>query len=362
MNFLKNIFGKTAQPVKTNITNVDFWNWFQTEEKIFFDVVKNNGDIEKGFFEKLSAKLAELKDGFFFLVGMFDENTVELIITADGNIPNIVFAEELVAQAPKLAGWKFTALKPPIDANIEMNGYSFNSDNLFFYSNINKDYPDQIDISIVHNDLTIDNRSQLETGVFIFLDNYLGELNFVNAIDDLNIIGKGDATEELVPITKLKDFLIWREKEFIEKYEGVRYDTATDEHAIMEAQLESGNRLIAVINTQLLNWDSKASHPWVAVLTIKYKGQQGMPDKKDQEVLYTIQETIEKELTDKDGYLTIGRQTANDEREIYFACKEFRKPSKVLFNIQTAYANAFNIEYTIYKDKYWQSFERFRRN
>ena len=65
------------------------------------------------------------------------------------------------------------------------------------------------------------------------------------------------------------------------------------------------------------------------------------------------------ELKDVDGYLNIGRQTANGEREIYFACKDFRKPSKIFFKIQTNYSNSFEIDYDIYKDKYWQSFNRF---
>jgi hypothetical protein len=45
---------------------------------------------------------------------MYDENTVELVLTADGNTKNIVFVEELVEQAPRIEGWKFTALKPAL--------------------------------------------------------------------------------------------------------------------------------------------------------------------------------------------------------------------------------------------------------
>src|SRR5690606_20493277 len=109
MSFIKNIFGKKDKPIKSYS---DFWNWFQNNEKTFFNVVKSHKDIEKGFFDKLSPKLAELKDGYFYLTGMYDDNTVELVLTADGNTKNIVFIEELIEQAPKINGWKFTALKP----------------------------------------------------------------------------------------------------------------------------------------------------------------------------------------------------------------------------------------------------------
>jgi hypothetical protein len=364
MSFLKNILGKKETPIKNYS---DFWNWFQDNEKTFFNVVKSHKDIEKGFFDKLSPKLAELKEGYFYLTGMYDDNTVELVLTADGNTKNIVFIEELVEKAPKINGWKFTALKPAMDIEnvaIDMAGYKFDSENLFFYSNDHADYPDEIDISVIHNERTEENKQQIGNGTYIFLDNYLGELDFLNNIDNLKIISKHEAEKELVPIAKLKDFLTWRQKEFIEKYEGVRYDTQNDEHSILEAELESGNKLIAVVNTQLLNWDSKTSHPWIAVITLKYDGRNnnGMPNENDYQSLNEIEESIMQQLSDKDGYLNIGRQTANNERDIYFASKDFRKPSKVFFKTQQDHSNKFEIEYDIYKDKYWQSFERFRPN
>ena len=84
-----------------------------------------------------------------------------------------------------------------------------------------------------------------------------------------------------------------------------------------------------------------------------------MPHKDDYQLLDSIQEEILQELKDQDGYLNIGRQTADNERELYFAGKDFRLPSKVFYNILQAYSDRFEIEYEIYKDKYWQSFEKF---
>lgn len=364
MSFLKNIFGKKDEPIKSYS---DFWSWFQKNEKDFLNVVKSRQNIEKGFFDKLSPKLAELKDGYYYVTGMYDDNTVELVLTADGTIKNIVFIEELVEAAPKIEGWKFTALKPSLkieDVTIKMGGIEFSSENLFFYSNELPNNPDEIDVCIIHNDITDDNRQQIINGTYIFLDNYLGELDLVNNIDNLQVITKSEAKKELVPIDKLKDFLIWRQKEFVEKYEGVRYDTENDEYSIMEAELESGNMLLAVINTDLLEWDRQASHPWLAVMTLKYDGSKnnGMPNNSDYELLGSIEDEIMLSLKDKDGNLNIGRQTANNERDIYFACKDFRKASKVFYETQKKYGDKFEIEYDIYKDKYWQTLERFKQH
>lgn len=364
MNFLKKIFGTKGEPIKSY---EEFWNWFQKNEKTFFKVVKEKGDINKVFFDRLSVKLNELKEGFYYSTGLFDENTVELILTADGTVKNIVFVEELVDAAPKIDGWLFTKLKPPLeikDVTIKMNGYQFKKDNISFYANDLSDFPDEIDIAVVHNDLNEENQTTITNGTFIFLDNFLGELNLVTSVDTVKVIGKDNVSKKLVPIEKLKDFLIWREKEFIEKYHGVRYDTENDSHSMLEAKLKNGNPLLAIINTGLLQWDCKASHPWLLNVELKYSGENtnGMPDDKTYKLLNKIEDEIVNELKDFDGYLNIGRQTADGVREIYFACKDFRKPSKVMYNMELKYSGRLEVSYDIYKDKYWQSLSHFVNN
>ena len=318
--------------------------------------------LKKGFSINLPPKLNELKDGFFFLTGMYDNDTVELVVTPEGIVKNIVFVEELINSAPNIQGWKFTALKAALDikdVNIDMNGYSFNREKISFYSNESVEYPDEIDITIVHNDFDEENKSLITTGTYIFLDNYIGELNFVTTIDNIKFISKNVAQKE-----KLKEFLIWRKKEFIEKCEGVMLYTETANHYILEAELKSGNKLIATINTDILNWENKASHPWILTVEIKYNGEDynGMPDEDTYQLLDEIGNEILKELKDSDGFLNIGRQTADGVREIYFACEDFRKPSKVLNEVQKKYRQESELTYDIYIDKYWQSFKRFNSN
>ena len=190
--------------------------------------------------------------------------------------------EELVDTAPTLSNWKFTALKPELDienVSIKMADFVFDKDSLFFYSNDHRDCPDEIDITIIHRDFDEEKKSSIINGTYIFLDNYLGELNSVTTIDSLTVIGKNEAKKELIPIVKLKDFLIWRQKEFIEKYEGDRHSTESDSYSSLEAELKNGGILIATVNSTLLEWDRKASHPWILSVEIKYNGDgnNGMP-------------------------------------------------------------------------------------
>lgn len=360
MKFLSNIFGKDKEEVVHSFG--DFWTWFIDNEKQFYSIVKTRGDIEHDMLDKITPKLSQLHDGIFLLCGMQNEDTAELILTPDGNIKHIVFAEEIVAAAPEIDGWKFTALKPEADEGfyIGMQGLKVGEENLYFYANELWEQPDEIDIIIVHDDLNEDNSEAVKHAVFIFLDNYLGELTFATAIDNLSIIGKHEAEKELRPIIELKPYLAKRQNDFMEKYEGSRINTDDDAHSVMEAELESGFPLVAVVNTTLLTWDRKPSHPWIVDVEFKFDGNEfGLADENTYEILNNIEEDILAELKDADGYLNIGRETAKGVRSVYFACKEFRKPSKVLHEIRKRNAYGIEMDFEIYKDKYWQSFNHF---
>ncbi len=361
MTFLKTLFGKKEKPIQSNL---DFWNWFQKNEEIFYNTLKQQGDIKKIFFDKLAPKLDELKDGFWYLAGMYDDTTAELILTADGVIKNIAFVEELVEAAPTMPNWKITALKQPNDINkysIEMEGYKFNDKTMNFYPIDHPTMPDEIDIVITHKDLNDENKRVITNGVYLAIDNSLGELNSITTIDNLTIQHPNTAEKDLIPLEKLKDFIIWREKEFVEKYKGLRHNTDNDSYSSLEATLNNGLPLLAIVNSDVLNWNSKASHPWVMIIEIKYDGQNnnGMPNKTAYQLLNEIEDKIMLELIDAEGYLNIGRQTADSVREIYFACIDFRKPSKVLSRIKKEYQNKIDLDFDIYKDKYWQTFDRF---
>jgi hypothetical protein len=363
MNFLKNIFSKAHTPISSN---EDFWNWFIKNEKTFFKIVKTQSNIEKDFFDKLSTKLNELKEGFLYLTGMIDDDTAELIFTADGEIKNFVFVEELVNTAPQIKGWKFTALKPQLgndDFEIRMSGYTFSTENIYFYANDVPNLPDEIDITVVYENLTEENRSNVLNGVFIFLENYVGELNFATLIDNVAVIGKNESEKELVPINKLSSFLIWREKEFIEKYEDVKINTENQSHSILQGESRNGHPLFAAINTDLLAWDNKASHPWILKFELLYDGSEndGLPDDYTFELLSKCEDDMLLYLKDMNGHLHIGRESSESVRSIYFACNEFRECSKIANTIQHSYTGILDITYEIYKDKYWQSLAYFEQ-
>lgn len=342
----------------------DFWEWFIKQESDFYDIIDKEQQTESGFFEKMAIALSAITKEIFLLTGKKDDNTAEIIFTAEGNPLYIPFIEMLVATAPTLHNWQFTALKSAFDNDdmrIQMGDLDIAISDLSFIPNVQEEYPDAISLSIIHAAFTEENRDESMTASFIFLDNYLGELTFLNAIDNVNILLLKDVKEPLIPISKLKDYLLWREKEFVEKYQTTMYNSSEDKYALLEAETEDGTAVVAVVNADLLKWDGMVSHPWMGVFEIQYESntENGMPSPLDNDLLDQIEDEMLLSLKEEEGYQFIGRQTGIGKRLLYLAFKEFRKPAVIFDRLYKQHATQFKISMEIYKDKYWRTVEKF---
>jgi hypothetical protein len=366
MNFFKRFLGKPAAPSSVG----EFWKWFLPNASAFYETIKKkDGElIHNRFLDKIVPRLQALNPEFYCETGMIDDATAELVISAEGDIKSFVFVEELIAAAPTLPSWKFTALKPSTGTgmSIEMNGTFFDNETIRFFYEEEPGYPDEISLVMVHPGYSEDNKNTITQGCLLYLDALLGELNAATLIDNVAVKAPDPAADlPLIPMDKLNEFLHWKEKEFVEKYEGTRHDTAGDEYANLEGEDEDGLPSIAIVNTDLLSWDAKASHPWMAVITADYSktkepGDNGMPNESQFEALNRLQEDLDRQLTDVSGYLNLGKETYKGETRIYLACREFRKVSKFIDQlIRADRKDELVCSYEIYKDKYWRTMNKF---
>lgn len=361
MGFFEKLF-KRKEKQKESLTIEEFWDWFERNEDRFLAVIKNHDNIEHGFINPVSSKLNQIQKGAFLLVGMMDDNTAEVIFSAEGNLLSFPYIHELVDTAPKLEHWKFTKFKPEpgsSDFGIEMMSRKFTSENIAFYPDIDVNYPDEISIKLLYKDEYLEEDEKvIENGVFIFLENYLGEIKTTTQIDQINFDHEKDANTELNPISKLTDYINWREKEFIEKYKGTFINSEDSNYSGLEWKKEN-QVIIGMCNSDLIKWDKKASHPWVIVVTIEFDKDQnnGMPSEDSLEEIYQFEDELQNLLPDKEGFLHVGQTTGFGKREIYYANKDFLKPIKVL----QAMKGKVNFKYTIeaFKDKYWRSMNHF---
>jgi hypothetical protein len=357
MGIFSKLFGKKENPINSYD---EFWAWFQQQASQFHRVVKNPVAINEGFFRKIYPKLTQLNPSFQLLAGMIDENTAELVFTADGIVKYIPLIEEIVAAAPAIPGWRFVALKPEFlkdEMNVVMDGQHFNSKTIRFCTMEDAAYPDQISIGLVHSAYQVSDHELFANGCLVFIDNYLGELNAALQIDHIEMLRSRNPQQETIAIDKLPDYLKWRQSEFVEKYQGTLHDSSDDNFGVLDAKLSDGSPLVAVLNKSLLDWDAKASHPWVLTIMIQYPapGGLGMPEAVTADVMARLEEEIEQQLSEADGYLNVARQTAQSQRVIFFACREFRKPAKVMAQIVKKNLGKLTLDYDIFKDPYWRA-------
>lgn len=343
-----------------------FWKWFTKHQKAFYNILnsKDTANIELNFFDPLMEQLTPIREDCFFLAGM-DQAMAELIITADGDIKNIAFIEDLIAQAPVLPNWRFIASKPESPASlstIKIHGYSFDTETQHFYAVDTPNHPDRINITILNEDYTEENKEQITHGVYLFLDNLLGEVKTLSLIDAIEVRNHSGAEKELIPIEKLKSYLEWREKEFIEKYEYTCYDIQNEKYAGLSANTHAGNPVLLMVNCSAMEWNGSASHRWILTIIINYDGQHndGLPEPETNKAMDRIEDRILEELPASRGTIYLGRETYEGNRHIYLASHDFREPSRVADFISNLYSKEFQIEWDIYKDKYWLSLDRFK--
>lgn len=361
MSFLKKFFTKEKQEPNSKEA---FWEWFTSNEKKFRKAVRDQSNVHEIFINPLSAKLNLMREGFTLLIGMIGDDKVEMIISVDGVLKNIVFAEELIACAPSNEHWEFRALKPAIDVanfNLAIGGTNFTEENLFFNPIEETDYPDEIVIEVIHLEHKSEVSHLLIHGAITFLDNYLGELFFTTSIDNFKLSGKENFSEDAIPISKLKNYIIWRQKEIDESTTNHNYQSDSTNFSVLEGSTENGKPLFAHVNLELLDYEYKTSYPYTLILEIKYdRDPFGLPLKADKDKFDEFELLISTALDNSKNYLKFGRQTANGSLFIFFLCKEFRVCSKRVDEIKRAHKFKVTSSYNIYKDKYWRTLEGFR--
>lgn len=346
----------------------DFWDWFQLhEEELYNSLKKLPLEHKDEWVELLDIKLLAIKKGIYYVFGKTIENInhIELIFTTDGLIENFVFVEELVASAPGLPRWNFTALLPQMEIDelkFEIENISFEASKIHFYDLWNEDYPDLIDLVITHSDYSEDKKELFLEGLISYMDCVLGEKKSVTMVDSFVISHPDDAKKELVPIKKLNDYLLWRKKEFIENYRSPHYEKKERQYIVFQALKDKEPTYIGFINMDIvMNYENKPSYPWLLFIRLEYPGNEnGLPLDKDAEAINIIEKELVISLTEEMNNLYLGNEKHNHLSEFFVACSEFKNSSKTAQMLIQKYGTAFRMSYVIYKDKYWKTFDKYK--
>lgn len=342
-----------------------FWQWFAANEYRFRELEKSDSEQALAFLDELIRQMKPYNPWLKALAGPYSGNRFELIITADGDVALFCKVEELVARAPAIDTWKFTAHKPALGfegISIDLYEKNFSVDTTCFYPIVRKEYPDEVSIVLTHTEYDPEEDDQFQAGGMIYLENGLGEENTATKIDhyETGPLPPPDSGIEVIPISKLSDYLHWREKEFVEKYESFHAERPEESFNYLEAEDGEGKPMLVTVDASFREWPLRPAFPWMFQIDMNFKGdEKGLPSGQQLEEMQAIEDQIIALLQTNDTIHFVGHRTYDHAYNIFFYASEYKASSKLLHGFIDHSPFNQTIVFFIRKDKYWQNMEMY---
>lgn len=163
-----------------------FWRWFE-DNCDDFRFFREMDPVEcEEIFEELTERLQLYCTSLFFEMRIDDNNNGELIVTANCDEDFFDDAEYLVAQAPEIEHWSFTALIPADNDGepIEYEDLELSPSEMWFTAIEDEEMPEKLNLVILMKDIEMIKESEhLETAIFLLLQSILGEKAFARYIN-----------------------------------------------------------------------------------------------------------------------------------------------------------------------------------
>jgi hypothetical protein len=178
----------------------EFWRWFVRRSRAIAHDTRRLGTpraSQRLIVEELGKRLAAVNEHLVHEIGMYAPDTVELIISADGDKSAFSEVTALVASHPPLEGFRITAFRPrqPFPA-IDIYGHSIRGDAVTYRLDKTDGVPD------LHLRIAADlSDDQLRTVGFLMLDMTLGEFDVETGLG--KIVFARSSIQEERPLSEL---------------------------------------------------------------------------------------------------------------------------------------------------------------
>jgi hypothetical protein len=192
----------------------EFWAWFELNNKKYLFLNEVEKDIKETLLNELLSNLHAYCDKLFFEIGGHpDDQEIELIITAAGDIDYFNKVEELIAQAPSIKDWKFIAFKPGIgfDIFIEYAGLKFDPSEIWYLPLELDGQPDMLGLKVCYKNYELARKDDFLSGTFLLLDAGLGEKRAVLDIKyvEVDSLPENPDRNGLIELRELPAYIDW---------------------------------------------------------------------------------------------------------------------------------------------------------
>ena len=151
----------------------DFWQWFANHLSEFNSL--SNSD--EPFWDLAVEQIKKVNERLLFELSEAGSATRELIVTAEGHVEAFPIAETLVSLAPRIEGWVFVALKPPIgfEFTTRYEGTLFEPRRMWFLPLNSPSQPQSLGLCVGIQGLASMDETSAHNAVLVILDTALGE-------------------------------------------------------------------------------------------------------------------------------------------------------------------------------------------
>jgi len=187
----------------------EFWRWFEAHLSDFTALTDSTG----GFWDVALAALKRLDKHLWFEMSRPDDDDREFIVTAEGHKEAFPLVEALVARAPKIGGWQFIALKPPMGFDFETTyeGILFDPRAMWFLPLNSSSRPEELGLRIGVPNYTPALKRQAGNAVLVILDTALGERAAALDIQHVEVsaLPPSPESEGYIELHELPNYIEW---------------------------------------------------------------------------------------------------------------------------------------------------------
>ena len=196
---------------------IAFWNWFLANNEDYLNL--NDDELthvkKQKLLDQFLFHLHDYCDKLYFEIGGWPGQEQELIITADGNKDYFGFVDELIANAPVIENWQFTAFLQPheLDYTSNFEDVELKPLEMWFLPLNSASQPKSIGLRIsLPNYDAVKESEWLEAAVFRVIDTVLGEKAFALDVDHIEISSLASNPEEqgMMELKDLPAFIKWK--------------------------------------------------------------------------------------------------------------------------------------------------------
>jgi hypothetical protein len=189
-----------------------FWQWFSDHQSEFNNLSKP----DEPFWDVALEQIKKVDERLWIELSGKGDPIREFIVTAEGHVEAFPVVEELISLAPKIDGWVFMALKPPMGFAFtsRYEGTLFQPSRMWFLPLRSASDPQSIGIRIGVEGLEPMDRTVAHTAVLHILDTAIGERSAALDIQHTEVSELPPDPESLgyIELPELTDYIAWRKR------------------------------------------------------------------------------------------------------------------------------------------------------